>query len=81
LLGPTTHDDKTPSPSGCTNHSLRPIVADEIGILQRDTINSTSPLLNTAVASEAWLRRLNVPVDELNGYWVELHKTPQVQRS
>jgi hypothetical protein len=63
------------------NHSLRPIVADKIGILQRGTINSTAPLLNTTVASEAWLRRFNVPEDELNGYWVELHKAPRLPPS
>ena len=59
------------------NHALRPIVADKIGILQRGTINSIAPLLNTTVASEAWLRRFDVRDDELNGYRVELHKTPK----
>ncbi|MEX3614309.1 MAG: type VI immunity family protein [Burkholderia gladioli] len=61
------------------NHALRSIVADKSGILQRGTINSTAPLLNTTVASEAWLQRFNVPDDELNGYWVELHKTPKLR--
>ncbi|MCR1767699.1 DUF3396 domain-containing protein [Burkholderia glumae] len=60
------------------NHALRPILAEKIGILQRGTINSTAPLLNTTVASEAWLQRFNVPDDELNAYWVELHKTPKL---
>ncbi|WP_232448858.1 type VI immunity family protein, partial [Burkholderia ubonensis] len=60
------------------NHALRSIVADKSGILQRGTINSTAPLLNTTVASEAWLQRFNVPDDELPGYWVELRKTPKL---
>ncbi|TCW81441.1 hypothetical protein C5O80_22705 [Burkholderia sp. SRS-46] len=63
------------------NHALRAIVADKSGILQRGTVNSTAPLLNTTVASEAWLQRFSVPDDELNGYWVELHKTPKLPPS
>jgi hypothetical protein len=60
------------------NHALRKVVADTSGILQRGTVNSTAPLLNTVVSSEAWLQRLNVPEDDINGYWVELHKTPKL---
>ncbi|PAJ83939.1 type VI immunity family protein [Burkholderia ubonensis] len=63
------------------NHALRPIVAEKSDILQSGTINSTAPLLNTTVATEAWLRRFNVPDDELAGYWVELHKTPKLPAS
>ncbi len=63
------------------NHALRSIVADKSGILQRGTVNSTAPLLNTTVACEAWLQRFNVPDDELNGYWVELHKTQKLSPS
>ncbi|KVT56537.1 DUF3396 domain-containing protein [Burkholderia ubonensis] len=60
------------------NHALRPIVAQHSDILQGGTIDSTAPLLNTRVATEAWLQRFNVPDDELPGYWVELHKTPKL---
>ncbi|KVN13894.1 hypothetical protein WT09_16755 [Burkholderia stagnalis] len=60
------------------NHALRAIVADKINSLQSGTASSTAPLLNTSVASEAWLQRFNVPDDELNEYWVELHKTPKM---
>ncbi|HIC7214004.1 type VI immunity family protein [Burkholderia stabilis] len=63
------------------NHALRAIVAEKSGILQRGTVNSTAPLLNTTVASEAWLQRFNVPDDDVNGYWVELHKTPKLPAS
>lgn len=63
------------------NHALRPVLAEKIGMLQRGTINSTAPLLNTTVATETWLQRLNVPNDELNGYWVELHKTQKLSPS
>ncbi|KVQ59264.1 DUF3396 domain-containing protein [Burkholderia territorii] len=58
------------------NHALRAIVADKLNSLQSGTASSTAPLLNTSVASEAWLQRYNVPDDELNKYWAELHKTP-----
>ncbi|MCO8577389.1 DUF3396 domain-containing protein [Burkholderia multivorans] len=60
------------------NHALRPIVARQSDTLQSGTINSTAPMLNTRVATEAWLRRFDVPDDELPGYWVELHKTPKL---
>lgn len=60
------------------NRALRPIVAETSDILQSGTINSTAPLLNTRVATEAWLRRFDVPDDKLNEYWVELHKTPKL---
>ncbi|MCS6480195.1 DUF3396 domain-containing protein [Burkholderia thailandensis] len=63
------------------NHALRPIVADSSDILQSGTIDSTAPLLNTRVATEAWLQRFNVPDGELNGYWVELHKTQKLSPS
>lgn len=59
------------------NHALRPIVAETISCLQSGTLNSTAPLLNTAVASEAWLRRFNVEPDSIYGYWEALHKTPK----
>ncbi|EKS9886553.1 DUF3396 domain-containing protein [Burkholderia pyrrocinia] len=60
------------------NHALRPIVAETSDILQGGTVDSTAPLLNTRVATEAWLRRFNVPDDELPDYWVVLHKTPKL---
>lgn len=60
------------------NSALQTIVVQTIDSLQDGTINSTAPLLSTTVASEAWLQRFNVPDGELNGYWVELHKTPKL---
>ncbi|ATF34591.1 hypothetical protein CO709_14865 [Burkholderia thailandensis] len=60
------------------NHALRPIVAETSDILQSGTISSTAPLLNTRVATEAWLRRFDVPDDKINGYGVELHKMPKL---
>ncbi|MFP3561470.1 hypothetical protein SB861_64415, partial [Paraburkholderia sp. SIMBA_049] len=58
--------------------ALRPIIADEVDTLQDGTLDSTAPLLNTVVATEGWLRRFNVQDDQLNGFWVELHKTPKL---
>ncbi|AJX25823.1 gp31 [Burkholderia pseudomallei] len=63
------------------NHALRQIVADTLDTLQDGTLDSTAPLLNTVVATAAWLRRFNVPDDQINGYWVELHKTPKLSPS
>ncbi|KVP40228.1 DUF3396 domain-containing protein [Burkholderia ubonensis] len=60
------------------NRALQPIIADTIDTLQDGTLDSTAPLLNTVVATEGWLRRFNVPDDQLNTYWVELHKTPKL---
>ncbi|CAJ4028773.1 DUF3396 domain-containing protein [Burkholderia pseudomallei] len=60
------------------NRALRPIIADEVDTLQDGTLDSTAPLLNTVVATESWLRRFNVQDDQLNDFWVELHKTPKL---
>ncbi|MGK8200670.1 DUF3396 domain-containing protein [Burkholderia cepacia] len=60
------------------DQALRPIVADTIDTLQDGTLDSTSPLLSTVVATEGWLRRFHVPDDQINTWWVELHKTPRV---
>lgn len=60
------------------NHALRSIVADTLDTLQDGTLDSTAPLLNTVVATENWLRRFDVPDDQINGYWTALHKTPKV---
>ncbi|MBU7436161.1 MULTISPECIES: DUF3396 domain-containing protein [Burkholderiaceae] len=60
------------------NQALRPIVADTIDTLQDGTLDSTAPLLSTVVATEGWLRRFDVPEDQINAWWVELHKTPKV---
>ena len=60
------------------NAALRPIVAQTLDTLQSGTINSTAPLLNSAVASDHWLQRFNVPDDRLNDYWLEVHKTAKV---
>ncbi len=58
------------------NRAMQKIVAKEAGILQSGTINSTAPLLNTRVATEAWLRRLDVSDEEMNDYWQALHQSP-----
>ena len=60
------------------NQALRPIVTDTLDTLQDGTLDSTAPLLSTVVATEGWLRRFNVPEDQINTCWVELHKTPKV---
>ena len=63
------------------NQALHPIVADTLDSLQDGTLDSTAPLLNTGVATEGWLRRFNVPDDQIPTWWVELHKTPKVTES
>ncbi|CAG4886423.1 hypothetical protein R70241_00186 [Paraburkholderia saeva] len=60
------------------NAALRRIIAEKMDIIQSGTLDSTAPLLNTNVATEGWLRRFNVPDDQINAWWVELHKTPTV---
>lgn len=60
------------------NQALRPIVVDALDPLQDGTLDSTAPLLNTSIATENWLHRLDVPADQINAWWVELHKTPKV---
>ena len=60
------------------NQALRPIVVDTLDTLQDGTLDSTAPLLSTVVATEGWLRRFNVPEDQINTWWVELHKTRKV---
>lgn len=60
------------------NQALRPIVEDTLDTLQDGTLDSTAPLLSTVVATEGWLRRFNVPEDQINTWWVELHKTRKV---
>ncbi|WP_069353426.1 DUF3396 domain-containing protein [Burkholderia cenocepacia] len=61
------------------NRALRPIIADDVDTLQDGTLDSTAPLLSTVVATEGWLRRFNVQDDQLNAFWVELHKTPKLR--
>lgn len=63
------------------NAALHPIVADKMDILQRGTLDSTAPLLNTTVATEAWLKRFDLPPDQVTEQWRELHKTPTVTDS
>lgn len=60
------------------NAALRPIIAEKLDILQSGTLDSTAPMLNTTIATEAWLRRFDVPEDTLNDYWRELHKSAKV---
>jgi hypothetical protein len=60
------------------NQALRAIVVDKLAPLQDGTLDSTAPLLNTAIATENWLRRFDVPDDQINTWWVQLHKTPKV---
>lgn len=63
------------------NATLRPIIADKMDILQRGTLDSTAPLLNTTVSTEAWLKRFELPPDQVTEQWRELHKTPTVADS
>ncbi|WP_027818016.1 DUF3396 domain-containing protein [Paraburkholderia bannensis] len=72
---------KPPAPAAAyvvLNKALRPIVIDALDPLQDGTLDSTAPLLNTKVATENWLRRFDVPEDQINGWWVQLHTTPKV---
>ncbi|MBF4049629.1 DUF3396 domain-containing protein [Burkholderia pseudomallei] len=63
------------------NAALRPIIAEDMDILQRGTLDSTAPLLNTTVATEAWLKRFDLPPGQVTEQWRELHKTPTVGSS
>ncbi|CAJ9723744.1 gp30 [Burkholderia pseudomallei] len=58
--------------------ALRPIIAETMDILQSGTLDSTAPMLNTTIATEAWLKRFDVPPDQMTEQWRELHKTPTV---
>lgn len=60
------------------NAALRPIVAEKMDILQRGTPDSNAPMLNTTVATKVWLKRFDLPDDEVTSQWRELHKTPSV---
>ncbi|MDR6493530.1 hypothetical protein J2797_003428 [Paraburkholderia terricola] len=63
------------------NEALRPIVATTADALQDGTLSSTEPLLSTTLASESWLRRLDIPPEQIPAQWVELHKTPKLASS
>jgi len=58
--------------------ALRPIIAEAMDILQSGTLDSTAPMLNTTIVTEAWLKRFDVPPDQMPEQWRELHKTPTV---
>ncbi|SDG91799.1 Protein of unknown function [Paraburkholderia phenazinium] len=60
------------------NDALRPIVATTADALQDGTLSSNEPLLSTTLASEAWLRRLNVAPEQIPAQWVALHATPKL---
>ncbi|KWN70706.1 hypothetical protein WM32_21890 [Burkholderia ubonensis] len=79
IAGEQGHPPEPPPAYVLLNNALRPIVANAIGTLQTGSATSTAPLLNTQVATEAWLRRLDVEPDHINAYWVELHKTPKLR--
>jgi hypothetical protein len=75
---------KSPEPPATyvlLNLALRAIIAEKMDIIQSGTLDSTAPLLNTNVASEAWLRRFDVSEDKVNDYWLELHKSAKVTAS
>lgn len=78
VAGEPGHPPEPPAAYVLLNNALRPIIADEIGTLQTGTATSTAPLLNSQVATESWLRRLDVEPGRINDYWVELHKTPKL---
>ncbi|KGS79505.1 hypothetical protein X942_3991 [Burkholderia pseudomallei MSHR5596] len=63
------------------NQALRPLIADAVGTLQSGTPNSTAPLLNTEVSTEAWLHRFDIDPDRIYGYWEALHKMPKLPPS
>ncbi|OXI91623.1 hypothetical protein CFB40_02080 [Burkholderia sp. AU31652] len=78
IAGEPGHPPAPPPAYVLLNNALRPIIVDALGTLQTGTATSTAPLLNTQVATEAWLRRLDVEPDRINSYWIELHKTPKL---
>ncbi|WGS50207.1 DUF3396 domain-containing protein [Paraburkholderia sp. D15] len=63
------------------NAALRPIIAETMDIIQSGTLDSNAPLLNTNVASEAWLRRFDTSADRILDCWNALHATPKVTES
>ncbi|WP_321817880.1 MULTISPECIES: DUF3396 domain-containing protein [unclassified Paraburkholderia] len=60
------------------NAALRPIIATDMDVLQGGTLDSTAPLLDTTVATEAWLKRFDLPDDQVTAQWRELHASPKV---
>ena len=58
--------------------ALRPIIAEAMDILQSGTLDSTAPMLNTPITTEAWLKRFDVPPDQTTEQWRELYKTPTI---
>nr|WP_232469807.1 hypothetical protein [Burkholderia pseudomallei] len=60
---------------------MRPIIAEAMDILQSGTLDSTAPMLNTTIATEAWLKRFVLSPDLVTEQWRELHKTPTVGSS
>ncbi|WP_334022571.1 DUF3396 domain-containing protein [Burkholderia gladioli] len=60
------------------NAALRPIIAEDMDILQRGTLDSTAPLLNTTMATEAWLKRFDLPDDQVIAQWPALHASQTV---
>ncbi|CAN7666326.1 DUF3396 domain-containing protein [Trinickia sp. LjRoot230] len=78
IAGEPGHPPEPPPAYLLLNNALRSIIADALGTLQTGTATSTAPLLNTQVATKAWLRRLDAEPDRINAYWVELHKTPKL---
>ena len=81
IAGEPGHPPAPPPAYVLLNNALRPIIVDALGTLQTGTATSTAPLLNTQVATEAWLRRFDVPDDQINAYWVALHETPKLPPS
>ncbi|WP_179254930.1 hypothetical protein [Burkholderia sp. AU15512] len=60
------------------SRALLPIVAATIDSLQDGTINGVAPFFRATVVSEAWLRRFNVPDDEISGYRIDRYETPEL---
>ncbi|WP_186197570.1 DUF3396 domain-containing protein [Burkholderia gladioli] len=60
------------------NAALRKIIATKMDTLQGGTLDSTAPLLDTTVATEAWLKRFDLPEDEVMAQWRELHASPTI---
>ncbi len=61
--------------------ALRPLIAEKMDILQSGTLDIAAPLLNTTIATEAWLKRFALPPDQVPKQWRELHKMPTVGSS
>lgn len=61
------------------DHALKDLIPTTVGALQRGTVSGDAPVYNTKEASDAWLRRFDVPEDQLLTYKAALLRLPRLQ--